>query len=336
MSKDPKQPAKTPEKSIPKIAKASTEVTETDLWDLDSDDSDSTPHAESETGDTRALPARRTSESNLKSKKPTERKIDVPAVAPMETAAAEPKPTKKYKGSQTPTQKSAAEKNSPTLDTETTAEPEPEPEPETKAEPSTDGKDNDTTAPDSDGSPAEKAPFLSSLTKIEKIAISALFAVLALAATFAIIHFSNRVPTRSPISEKIDYPVNGKLVEIRAASTYWRAPITSGENYDVVRRGTALIPVLKLSLHSKPCAIRVFFRDQDDIVIGDGITREISGVTELILPATAGFDEMGMHAAYRTGESEPWTVQVFEGPSRNADRKDFSKILDTQISTDRR
>ena len=45
---------------------------------------------------------------------------------------------------------------------------------------------------------------------------------------------------------------------------------------------------------------------------------------------------MGMHAAYRTGESEPWTVQVFEGPSRNADRKDFSKILETQISTDRR
>ncbi len=214
--------------------------------------------------------------------------------------------------------------------------PEPEPEPETKAEPSTDRKDNDTTAPDSDASPAEKAPIPSFLTKIEKIAISALFAVLALAATFAIIHFSKRVPTRSPFSEKIDYPVNGKLIEIRAASTYWRAPITSGENSDVVRRGTALIPVLKLSLHSKPCAIRVFFRDQDDIVIGDGITREISGLTELALPATAGFDEIGMHAAYRTGESEPWTVQVFEGPSRNADRKDFSKILETQISTGRR
>ena len=330
MSKDPKQPDKTPEKSIPKLAKPSSEITETDLWDLDSDDSDIAPHAESGTGDAGALPSRRTSESNLKSKKPTERKIDVPAVAPMETAAAEPKPTKKYKGSQTPTQKSATKKNSPTLDTETNAEP------ETKAEPSTDRKDNDTTAPDSDASPAEKAPIPSFLTKIEKIAISALFAVLALAATFAIIHFSNRVPTRSPISEKIDYPVNGKLVEIRAASTYWRAPITSGENSDVVRRGTALIPVLKLSLHSKPCAIRVFFRDQDDIVIGDGITREISGITELALPATAGFDEMGMHAAYRTGESEPWTVQVFEGPSRNADRKDFSKILETQISTDRR
>ena len=334
MNIDPKQPAKTPEKSIRKIAKPSSEVTEKNLWDLDSDNSDIAPHAESGTGDAGALPSRCTSESNLKSKKPNERKIDVPAVAPMEAVVAEPKPTKNYKGSQTPTQKLAAKRNSPTLDTETKAEPEPEPE--TKAEPSTDRKDNDTTAPDSDASPAEKAPIPSFLTKIEKIAISALFAVLALAATFAIIHFSKRVPTRSPFSEKIDYPVNGKLIEIRAASTYWRAPITSGENSDVVRRGTALIPVLKLSLHSKPCAIRVFFRDQDDIVIGDGITREISGLTELALPATAGFDEIGMHAAYRTGESEPWTVQVFEGPSRNADRKDFSKILETQISTGRR
>ena len=101
-----------------------------------------------------------------------------------------------------------------------------------------------------------------------------------------------------------------------------------------MRRGTAFIPVLRLSLHSEPCAIRIFFRDQDGVVVGDAINRLVSGDQDIEIPATAGFDDIGMHAAYRTGEQLPWTVHILEGPSRSADRKDFRKILETQVSTD--
>lgn len=177
-------------------------------------------------------------------------------------------------------------------------------------------------------------PSLLSLTKTELIAISALFGVLILAATIAIIYFYTHVPTRALIAEKTSFPVIGKLVEIRSAATFWRKPITSGENPDTVRRGTELIPVIKLSLHSKDGAIRIFFRDEKGAVIGDAINRFVSGDQELVIPATAGFDDIGMHAAYRTGEQEPWTIQIYEGPSRSADSKDFRKVVETQISTD--
>lgn len=172
-----------------------------------------------------------------------------------------------------------------------------------------------------------------SLNYVEKIAISSLFAALALGAILAIIHFSKTVPTRPLVAEKINYPVAGEIVEIRAASTYWRAPITTGESADVVRRDTKLIPVLKLDLSAKSGAIRVFFRNEDGVVIGDGISRAVSGETEISIAATAGFDDVGMHTAYRTGDSRPWVVQVFEGPNATAPREKFRMILETEIST---
>ena len=175
-------------------------------------------------------------------------------------------------------------------------------------------------------------PSTGSLSIIEKIAISCLCAALALGAILTLIHFSNRVPTRPLVAEEIDFPVSGKIVEITAASTYWRKPITTGDTADVVRRGTQLIPVLKLSLNSKSGAIRVFFRNEDGLVVGDGITRSVKGNTEVIVPATAGFDDVGMHTAYRTGDGKRWIVQVFEAPSAKAPGKSFRKILETEIA----
>lgn len=176
-------------------------------------------------------------------------------------------------------------------------------------------------------------PGITSLSIVEKVAISSLFAALALGAALAIIHFTNQVPTQPLVAEKIDYPVQGKIIEIKAAVTYWRAPVTTGENAEVVRRGTMLIPVLKLNLGPKSGAIRVFFRNEDGLVIGDGITRNVSGESEISIAATAGFDDVGMHTAYRTGDSRPWVVQVFEGPDAAAPREKFRMILETEIST---
>jgi hypothetical protein len=181
--------------------------------------------------------------------------------------------------------------------------------------------------------PRPALPAITSMSNLEKIAVSCLFAALALGATLTLVHFSKQVPTRPSVAAKISYPVKGEIVEIKSASTFWRAPVTTGEDIDVVRRGTRLIPTLKMSLTGKSGVIRVFFRNEDGLVVGDGITRAISGDTELSVAATAGFDDIGMHTAYRTGDSLPWVVQVFEGPHANAPRDEFRMVMETEVST---
>lgn len=193
-------------------------------------------------------------------------------------------------------------------------------------------KEEAVVAEDVETESMARLPSITSLSPVEKIAISSLFAALALGATLTIIHFTNKVPTRPSVAEKTEYPVKGNIVEIMSASTFWRAPVTTGENADVVRRGTKLIPVLKLNLNSKSAAIRILFRNEDGLVIGDGVTRSVSGETEVSIAATAGFDDVGMHTAYRTGDSRPWVVQVFEAPDAKAPREKFRMILETEIS----
>ncbi len=184
-----------------------------------------------------------------------------------------------------------------------------------------------------DQSPVPAVPSIGSLSKIEKIAVFLLCSALLLGAALTLIHFSSRVPTRPLISKKVDFPVSGKIVRITAASTYWRKPITSGDKADVVRRDTQLIPVLKLSLGSKTGAIRVFFRNEEGSVVGDVITRSVAGDSEITVVATAGFEDLGMHTAYRTGSGKRWHAQVFEAPSATASRDDFTMVLEMEIDT---
>lgn len=304
MSNDPHQPEPGQGKTPPKTSKSSGELTETDLWDLDR----SMPRKDFDSGKSEALPPRRKDGSKNHQAGSGEVGEARPYVHPVRKPAAP----------------------------STVAQPDVYADPENPAHPPETPADEKVVPAEATASVTETPNSTASLTKTEKIAITVVFAAILLGAAFAVIHFNSRVPLRSPISEKTDFPVSGKLIEVKSATTYWRKPVTSGDDPDIVRRGTALIPVAKLSLSSKPCAIRVFFRDEDGTVIGDGISRNVSGEQELVIPATAGFDDIGMHAAYRTGEKEPWIIQVFEGPSRSADRDDFKKVLETEISTDRR
>ena len=109
-----------------------------------------------------------------------------------------------------------------------------------------------------------------------------------------------------------------------------------GPDQDTFRRGTELLPVLEISLAGGPAGIRVLFRNDERAVVGDAVTRTVRGSGTLKIPATAGFDDIGMHAAYRTGESKPWTIEVFEAASENAPSREFTKLFEMNISTDRR
>lgn len=173
------------------------------------------------------------------------------------------------------------------------------------------------------------------LSKLEKFGLLALLALLLIGGGLIFISVSNRLPTDSGLSKADDFPVKGQHTEILSAKTYWRAPINDGKNADTFRRGTQLLPVVELTSRGNPAAIRLFFRNQDGVVMGDAVTRAILPGVPLEVVATAGFDDLGMHAAYRTGQSKPWTIEVREAPTLTAPNSEFKRLFDVAISTDR-
>lgn len=174
------------------------------------------------------------------------------------------------------------------------------------------------------------------LSNAERIGLITLLALLALGGIATIVFSLNRLPTASASTRTNDFPIKGKMLVVDSASSYWRTPITDGASPEIVRRGTKLLPVLELHVKEGTGAIRVLFRDDERTAVGDAVTHAVRGAGTLVIPATAGFDDVGMHAAYRTGGSKPWTIEVFEAASETSPGKEFKKLFEMNISTDRR
>ena len=174
------------------------------------------------------------------------------------------------------------------------------------------------------------------LSKIEWLGLWVLLGVLFVGGSLIVLNISHRLPTDTGRANSSDFPVKGRHTEILSAETFWRAPIIEGENAETFRRGTQLLPVVNLTSAGAPAAVRVFFRDQDGAVMGDAVTRAIRPGTSLQVAATTGFEDVGMHAAYRTGQSKPWTIEVREAPSESSPNADFKKLFEIEVSTDRR
>lgn len=369
MSTDSSSPSPDPDIED-NLSKQANDFTEMDLWDLDAKWDTRTSPPESAEGSGGRIPTQRAFISRIQTRKPAnlrpvssaaeEKSESHPAPAePHDSKAVIAEPSVSAPASEGPSasRKQRADKKSyisakrPAKQTEpakqTDAESGIEADLDAAVEIPKDVQEPDVQEPvvqethepqkvdpaPADQSPVPAVPSIGSLSKIEKIAVFLLCSALLLGAALTLIHFSSRVPTRPLISEKVDFPVSGKIVRITAASTYWRKPITSGDNADVVRRDTLLIPVLKLSLGSKTGAIRVFFRNEEGSVVGDVITRSVAGDSEITVVATAGFEDLGMHTAYRTGSGKRWHAQVFEAPSATASRDDFTMMLEMEIDT---
>lgn len=174
------------------------------------------------------------------------------------------------------------------------------------------------------------------LSKVERIGLVTLLGLLVMSGIVISLFTFGRLPTESRRLKANDFPVNGKLVTIVSADSYWRAPVTEGKNAETFRRGTQLLPVLDITPQGGPAAIRVFFRNSDRELVGDAVNRAVQSGTTLHIAATAGFEDVGMHAAYRTGQSKPWTIEVYEAPSENSPGQDFKKLFEMNISTNRR
>lgn len=183
--------------------------------------------------------------------------------------------------------------------------------------------------------PVDLVPHLV-LSKFERIGLWLLMGILVIGGGAFFYSSIQRLPTETHRMKSGDFPVTGQFITILSAETFWRAPITEGENADTFRRGTALLPVVNLTSSGSAAAVRLFFRNQDGEVMGDSVTSEIKSGVTLQVAATAGFDDVGMHSAYRTGQSKPWTIEVHEAPSASSPISDFKKLFEIEISTDRR
>ena len=174
------------------------------------------------------------------------------------------------------------------------------------------------------------------LTKIESIGLASLAALILIGSGIFYFNTISRIPTGIQRAQVGDFPIEGNKISVLSAVTFWRVPITDGKDADTVRRDALLIPVAELALSGGPAAIRIFFRNNDGQLIGDAVNQYIRGDTKIQFAATDGFNDLGMHAAYRTGQTKPWTIEVFEAPSEESSAAAFKKLFEMNILSDRR
>jgi len=214
------------------------------------------------------------------------------------------------------------------------AAPEPE-EPEPAAASTPEAIDEFSPAPRADSTPVSLVPHLK-LSKIERLGLALLVGLLLIGGGVVFFQTILRLPSETERVKAGDFPVKGRHLDILSADTFWRAPIREGAGTETFRRGTQLLPVVTLTAGNRPGAVRLFFRDHDGEVMGDAVNRTLQPGVPLQIAATAGFEDVGMHAAYRTGQSKPWTIEVLEAPSEGALNSEFRKLFEINISTDRR
>lgn len=200
----------------------------------------------------------------------------------------------------------------------------------------TDGKEEfSTSSASAKSDPGSLRPKLG-LSKVERIGLMSLLALLVLGGGVVFLKAIISLPSSSAFEDQVEFPVKGERVEVLSAETFWRAPVTAGEKRDIVRRGTELIPVVVLRARGGPAAIRVFFRNSEGVRIGDAVTRLVSSESTFEMPSTAGFEEAWMHDAYRTGNGKPWTIEVYEAASENSPASDFKRLFESPVSSGRR
>lgn len=354
-----------PKKHRPSLDDLSQETTERDLWDL-SDESDEAagPAADTEepppAADAPPLPAPRKAEIPKSKSKPAGNEAADSDLIRVNVNRPKPKVRRgiqaqgpgttedvfddldkwdESEASATP-EGHLETPEPPAAATPAAAENEPAPAPsvpeapETPAAPAAEDADEFTPRAPAGATPVSLQPRLS-LSKIERIGLVALAVVLIAAGGLAYWFSISRIPSGDDRLTARDFPVRGAVATVTAAETYWRAPVAGGPEAEKVRRGTLLIPVIELKTENKPAVLRVVFHDDTGAAVGDTTTREIRSET-MTVAATAGFDELGMHAAYRTGSIEPWTVKVLEGRPGATRGEDFAPLFEIEISALRR
>lgn len=170
------------------------------------------------------------------------------------------------------------------------------------------------------------------LSLVERVGLIALAVLLVGGGIAVYVNTVSQLPSGDSRLQADDFPVKGKYLTMVSADSFWREPKAE----DSARRGTQLIPVAEFTTTGGPAALRVFFRDANGDLVGDGVTRLARPGEPIRIAATAGFDDLGMHAAYRTDKKHPWIIEVHEAPSENSSAAEFLKLFEMKVAPDRR
>jgi len=204
------------------------------------------------------------------------------------------------------------------------------------ATPDFDNLDNEFGRPiNPDAKPVSLLPHLK-LTVFERLGMACLVLALLAGGFWIYRNTITRIGHSGASHGQAEYPVQGKHITVSKVVSYWRAPISSGDQQEIVRRGVVLIPVVEITLSGGSGAVRIDFSNEPGKTTGDPIIRTVNGGTTLIVPATDGFEDISMHAAYRTDLAKPWFLQISEAPSENSPRAQFKELLRVPISAEKR
>lgn len=185
-----------------------------------------------------------------------------------------------------------------------------------------------------DAKPISLRPHLG-LNSIERYGLIGLAVLLLGGSIWFLATTVFRLPKPAVRLEARDFPIKGEKIRIDSAECYWRKPVTGGKNADACRLGTLLLPEVELKVSGGSATIRVFFKDDEGNTIGDPLFRQI-GEGTVKVAATAGIEDPGIFAAYRTGNATRWTVQVHEIPSGDVARGKSNQLFEMEIPAERR
>jgi len=175
-----------------------------------------------------------------------------------------------------------------------------------------------------------------SFNRNDIIAVSSVAILLVMGAMFFLINALSGLPRITDPHQKPALPAKGSHFTVTAVDSYWRVPITTGPDVDTVQRETELMPVLAITVNGSDAALRVQFRNSDGAAVGDPITHAVKGETNLVIPSTAGLEDINVHNAYRTNLIDPWTAEILEASAGTTAGSAFRSLITIPISPDRR
>lgn len=210
-------------------------------------------------------------------------------------------------------------------------------------------------APIAPDTPAEKASLRSlaakvfgSLSLLERASLGLLATILLIAAIWSTTILSASIPN-TVIASKLKYPLKGESVVIEKVESYWRSPRREGEQTDEgVSLSIEVIPEVRVTLdpQSKAKALRFLFRDEDQRLVGDSSTVQMSGGKFLptndvtastkqnvaIVRSTSGFQHEGELISYLADDQFQWEIVILE----SLDGREFIEFMAIPISATRK
>ena len=133
-------------------------------------------------------------------------------------------------------------------------------------------------------------------------------------------------------AEGTKLPARGEFLTITRIESYWRAPITSGENRESVRLGVTLIPVVEVTVSGQG-TVRALFSDDTGANVGDPVDRRVDGETTITVSCTSGFKELAEHRAYQVDLIKAWHIRLLEAPVTTTAGQAFQPLAAAPISS---